>query len=102
VKNTTLADGTALKVVATTPAAPEEITRCTTEAEPNNHWHWREDAGSIGRRDGGDGTIRQIDAPLRPATGELLDHDGNQRLFRASLARHAAPTVRRGEDASLE
>ena len=44
--NTTLADGTALKVVAKAGDAPEEITRGTTEAEPNNHWHWREGAGS--------------------------------------------------------
>jgi len=169
VANTTLADGTALKVVATAPAAPEEITRGTSEAEPNNHWHWREGAGSgtgsqrgvfaadghhgndapmlrtlvsglkpktdyqvfgffwvagyatddatpagdtqwdirlgcgiakmmgyghrdnaglpgtIGRRDGGEGTLRQMDAPLRPAAGELLDRDGDKRLFRASL-----------------
>ena len=46
VKNTTLADGHALKVVATAPAAPEEITRGTAEAQPNNHWHWREGMGS--------------------------------------------------------
>ena len=167
--NTTLADGTALKVVAKVPAAPEEITRGTAEAEPNNHWHWREGAGSgagdkrgvlaaagarnndapmlrtvvdglkpqtdyqvfgffwvagfetdeaeptgdnqwdirlgcgkakmmgyghrdnaglpgtIGRRNSGDGAVRQMDAPLRPAKGELLDRDGDRRLFRAPL-----------------
>ncbi|MCX6867925.1 MAG: ankyrin repeat domain-containing protein [Verrucomicrobia bacterium] len=170
VENTTLADGTALKVVIKTPGdSPTEITRGTTEAEPNNHWHWREGVGSgagdqrgvlaaagqrgsdcpmlrtivsglkpktdyqvfgffwvagfssddavpsgdtqwdirmgcgkakmmgyghrdnaglpgtIGRRAGGDGAIRQIDTPLRPAQGGLLDRDGDRRLFRAPL-----------------
>jgi hypothetical protein len=169
IENTTLADGTTLKVVAKAPAPPGEITRGTAEAEPNNHWHWREGAGSgagdqrgvlaasgvrdndapmlrtvvsglkpqtdyqvfgfywvagfesddadpagdtqwdirlgcgkakmmgyghrdntglpgtIGRRDNGDGVVRQMDAPLRPATGNLLDRDGDRRLFRAPL-----------------
>jgi len=168
-ENTTLADGTTLKVVAKAPAAPAEITRSTGEAEPNNHWHWHEGVGSgtgdqrgvlaaagvrdndapmlrttvgglkpltdyqafgffwiagfttddaeptgdnqwdirlgcgkakmlgyghrdnaglpgtIGRRDKGEGAIRQMDAPLRPAKGELLDRDGDRRLFRAPL-----------------
>ena len=167
--NTTLADGTALKAVTKAPAAPGEVTRGTADAEPNNHWHWREGAGSgagdqrgvlaaagardndapmlrtlvsglqpqsdyqvfgfywvagyatdeadpagdtqwdirlgcgkakmmgyghrdnaglpgtIGRRDNGDGAVRQMDAPLRPATGTLLDRDGDRRLFRAPL-----------------
>ena len=169
VDNTTLADGTALKVVTGKPAAAAEITRGTADAEPNNHWHWREGAGSgsgdkrgvlsaagardndtpmlrtvvsglkpesdyqvfgfywvagfatddtepagdnqwdirlgcgkakmmgyghrdnaglpgtIGRRANGEGAIRQMDAPLYPATGELLDRDGDRRLFRAPL-----------------
>ena len=169
VDNTTLADGTVLKVVAKATAGPAEITRGTAEAQPNNHWHWREGAGSgagdkrgvlaaagardndapmlrtvvnglqpqsdyqvfgfywvagfatdeadpagdsqwdirlgcgkakmmgyghrdnaglpgtIGRRDNGDGAVRQIDAPLRPAKGNLLDRVGDRRLFRAPL-----------------
>ncbi|MEI6673770.1 MAG: ankyrin repeat domain-containing protein [Verrucomicrobiota bacterium] len=168
VANTTLADGTALKVVESPSAAPEEITRDTTDAKPNNHWHWREGIGSgsgpksgvfaaagnrgndapmlrttigglkpqadyqvfgffwiagfgndkatpagdkqwdirlgcgmaqmmgyghsdnaglpgtIGRR-GGTGVVRQMDAPLIPKTGPLIDLDADRRLFRAPL-----------------
>ena len=46
VENTTLADGTQLKVVSQPGNDPAEITRGTTEAEPNNHWHWWEGQGS--------------------------------------------------------
>jgi len=74
------------------------------DAEPSGDSHWdirlgcgiakmmghghRDNAGlpgTIGRRDGGEGTLRQMDAPLRPTAGELLDRDGDRRLFRASL-----------------
>lgn len=46
ITNTTLADGTALKVVDNPGANPEEITSSTTDAKPNNHWHRREAVGS--------------------------------------------------------
>ena len=40
-QNTTLADGTALKVVAKPGDSPAEITSGPGAAEPNNHWHWQ-------------------------------------------------------------
>ena len=169
VENTTLADGTALKVVAGKPDKPGDITRGPGDPEPDNHWHWQEGVGSgagpkrgvftaagqpandapmlrtivgglkpltdyqvfgffwiagfdtdaaepagdkqwdirlgcgkakmmgyghrdnaglpgtIGRRDNGEGVVRQMDAPLRPAAASLLDRDGDRRLFRAPL-----------------
>ena len=46
VENTTLADGTALKVVAGQPDKPGDITRGPGDPEPDNHWHWQEGVGS--------------------------------------------------------
>ena len=46
VENTTLADGTQLKVVSQPGNDPAEITRSPEPAEPDNHWHWQEGFGS--------------------------------------------------------
>lgn len=45
-ENTTLADGTALKIATSAPSAPEEITRGVAPAQPTQHWHWRQNMGS--------------------------------------------------------
>ena len=46
VENTTLADGTRLKVVPKPGNDPAEITRGSEPAEPDGHWHWWAGQGS--------------------------------------------------------
>jgi len=79
IENTTLADGTPLKVVARTPVASYEITRSPDPAQPDNHWHWWEGLGtgagpqrgvftSAGRKGNNAPPLRTTVTELKPNT----------------------------------